>query len=70
MVDVACIIFANPALDSKLEQATDDLIENFFCWVLRNRVRMNYHFGERALTAVHDAEEVGVDVPVSHKTKA
>ena len=70
MVDVACIIFANHGLDSKPEQATDDLIENFFCWVLRNRVRMNYHFGERALTAVHDAEEVGVDVPVSHKAKA
>ena len=54
MVDVAFIIFANHALDSKPEQATDDLIENFFCWVLRNRVSMNYHFGERALTAVQE----------------
>ena len=41
MVDVAFLIFANHALDSKPEQATNDLIEILFGWVLCNRVSMN-----------------------------
>ena len=41
MVDVAFLIFANYALDSKPEQATDDLIEILFGWGLRKRVSMN-----------------------------
>ena len=41
MVDVAFLIFANHALDSKPEQATDDLIEILFGWGLRKRVSMN-----------------------------
>ena len=64
IVDVAFIIFVKHTVDCKPEQATDDLIEKFFCWVLRNRVSMNYHFGVRALTVVHLCEEEGFDVSV------